>query len=166
MSLQGLVAVEQYLKTSYDPDVEYVDGTLLERNVGDWLHSLIQSNIIFALRTKYPCLKVVPELRSQTAATRFRLPDVAVLREAPDGRYLTAPPLIAIEILSESDRMSAVMEKLHEYDAHGTEIIWVIDPRLHQISAYHAGVLQEISGDTLLTARDEVALTRAEIFQS
>ena len=166
MSLQALVAVDQYLNTCYDPDVEYVDGALLERNVGDWLHSLIQSNIIFALRTKYPYLKVVPELRSQTAATRFRLPDVAVLREAPDGRYLTAPPLIAIEILSESDRMSAVMEKLHEYDAHGTPNIWVIDPRLHQISAYRAGVLQEISGDTLLTARDEVALTRAEIFQS
>ena len=159
------MTVEQYLNTSYDPDVEYVDGTLLERNVGDWLHSLIQSNIISALRTKYPQLKVVPELRSQTAATRFRLPDVAVLREAPDERYLTAPPLIAIEILSESDCMSAVMEKLHEYDAYGTPNIWVIDPRLRQISAFHAGVLKEISGDTLFTARKEIALTRAEIFQ-
>ena len=164
MGLQTLVAVDQYLNTSYDPDVEYVDGTLLERNVGDWLHSLIQSNIIFALRTKYPYLKVVPELRSQTAATRFRLPDVAVLREAPDGRYLTAPPLIAIEILSESDRMSAVMEKLHEYDAHGTPDIWVIDPRLRQISAYHAGVLKGISGDTVFSERKEIALTRVEIF--
>ena len=64
MSLQALVAVDQYLNTCYDPDVEYVDGALLERNVGDWLHSLIQSNIIFALRTKYSHLKVVPELRS------------------------------------------------------------------------------------------------------
>lgn len=88
------------------PDVEYVDGALQKRNVGDLLFSLIQSNIIFALRTRYPQLKVVPELRSQTTATRFRLPDVSVLHGAPDGRYLTASALIAIEILSKADCMS------------------------------------------------------------
>jgi len=98
--------------------------------VGDWLHSLIQSNIIFALRTRYPYLKVVAELRSRTAGTRFRLPDVTVLREAPDGRFLTVPALVAVEILSETDRMSAVMEKLREYEAHGIPNIWIIDPKL------------------------------------
>ena len=49
MSVETLVSVEQYLNTAYDPDVEYVDGILWERNVGDWLHSLIQSNITYAL---------------------------------------------------------------------------------------------------------------------
>ncbi len=38
-----LIAVEEYLNSSYDPDVEFVDGVLVQRNVGDWLHSLIQS---------------------------------------------------------------------------------------------------------------------------
>jgi hypothetical protein len=33
------VSVEEYLNTSYDPDVEFVDGVLVQRNVGDWLHS-------------------------------------------------------------------------------------------------------------------------------
>jgi hypothetical protein len=42
---KSLVAGEEYLSTSYDPDVEYVDGKLMERNLGDWLHSLIQSNV-------------------------------------------------------------------------------------------------------------------------
>jgi len=130
MSVETLVSVEQYLNTFYDPDGEYIDGTLVERNVGDWLHSLIQSNIIFALRTRYPYLKVVAELRSRTAGTRFRLPDVTVLREAPDGRFLTVPALVAVESLSETDRMSAVMEKLREYEAHGIPNIWIIDPRL------------------------------------
>jgi hypothetical protein len=35
----SLVSLEEYLSTSYDPDVEFVDGVLVERNVGDWLHS-------------------------------------------------------------------------------------------------------------------------------
>jgi Uma2 family endonuclease len=165
-SVETLTSVDQYLNTSYDPDVEYVDGTLLERNVGDWLHSLIQSNIIFALRTKYPHLKTVPELRSQTAATRFRLPDVSVLREAPDERFLTAAAFIAIEILSETDRMSAVMEKLHEYEAHGIPNIWVIDPRLRQLSVFRSGALLGINADAICTAGDEVVLTRAAIFES
>ena len=78
-----LVSVEEYLSTAYDPDVEYVDGVLVERNVGDWLHSLIQSNVLFALRRKYPHLKAVPELRSSVTDTRYRLPDVCVLLEAP-----------------------------------------------------------------------------------
>ena len=31
-----LLSVEEYLNTTYDPDVEFVDGVLVERNVGDW----------------------------------------------------------------------------------------------------------------------------------
>jgi Uma2 family endonuclease len=73
-----LVSVDEYLSTSYDPDVEYVDGVLVERNMGDWLHSLIQSNILFALRRKFPHLKVIPELRTSVADARFRLPHEVV----------------------------------------------------------------------------------------
>jgi len=71
-----LVSVEEYLNAQYRPDMEFVDGVLVERNAGDWLHSLIQSNVLFALRRKYPHLKVVPELRSSITNTRSRLPDV------------------------------------------------------------------------------------------
>ncbi|MFN0105761.1 MAG: Uma2 family endonuclease [Bryobacteraceae bacterium] len=166
MSVETLVSVERYLNTCYDPDLEYVDGTRVERNVGDWLHSLIQSNIIFALRTGYPHLKVVPELRSQTTATRFRLPDVTVVWAVPVERYLRRAAFIAVEILSEADRMSAVMEKLHEYEAHGIPNIWVIGPRLQQMSVFHSGTLEGITGDALRSSQAEVELTRAEIFQS
>ena len=54
MSAGTLISVEEYLNTSYDPDVEYVDGVLVERNVGKWLHSLVQRNIILALGRDYP----------------------------------------------------------------------------------------------------------------
>ena len=35
MSVGTLVPLAEYLATAYDPDVEYVDGVLVERNVGD-----------------------------------------------------------------------------------------------------------------------------------
>ena len=34
-----LVSVEKYSHTSYEPEVEYVDGVLEERNVGEWWHA-------------------------------------------------------------------------------------------------------------------------------
>jgi Uma2 family endonuclease len=110
MGVGTSISVEEYLNTSYDPDLEYVDGVLVERNVGDWLHSLVQRNVIVALSRRYPHIYAVPELRSQTTATRFRLPDVCVLLSAPLTRYLIEAAFLAIEILSADDRMTAMME--------------------------------------------------------
>lgn len=159
MGVGMLVSLEEYLSTSYDPDVEYVDGVLIERNVGDWLHSLIQRNLIVAL-SRYPALFAVPEVRSKTRATRFRLPDVSVLLAAPKTRFLVDAAFIAIEILSEDDRMSQVLEKLAEYEAAGVAHIWLTDPRLRTMSAY--------SGRSLATVdrleAGEIVLTAGEVF--
>jgi len=165
MATGTLISVEEYLNTSYSPDMEYVDGELTEIHVGDWLHSLVQSNIIFALRSKYPHLKVLPELRSQVRETRFRLPDVCVLLQAPTGKVLTDAPLIAIEILSEEDRMSRLIEKLAEYATKGTPNIWVFDPRLRKMFRFHANALEEITGDTITTDDRAIELSREEIFR-
>src|SRR5215472_1614409 len=112
MAVETLISVEEYLSTSYDPDMEYVDGVLLERNVGEYLHSLVQSNVVFALRRKYPGIKVLPELRSKVNDTRYRVPDVCVLLANPGTKVLMEAAFIAIEILSEEDRMSRMIEKL------------------------------------------------------
>src|SRR5436305_9400744 len=114
-----LLSVEEYLNTPYHPDLEFVDGVLMERNVGDWLHSLIQSNVLFALRQKYPHLKVVAELRSSVTATRYRLPNVCVQLAAPSTKYLLEAAFVVVEVLSEDDVMSRVIEKLREYADKG-----------------------------------------------
>ena len=162
MSAGTLVSLEEYLNTSYDPDVEYVDGVLVERNLGDWLHSLAQKNIIVALSRKYPRIYAMPELRSRTTATRYRLPDVGVLLAPPQTRYLLDAAFVAIEILSEDDRMSHVLEKLEEYAAHGTPHIWLIDPRLRQTFTFRDNCLAEV--ETLETSDPRLELTRDEIF--
>src|SRR6266567_2353411 len=154
MSVETLIPLEEYLSTSYDPDVEYVDGVLVERNVGDWFHSTVQFNVLFALGSKYPQVYVRPELRSQTRATRYRLPDVCVLLTAPKTKYLLDAAFLAIEILSEDDRMTKVMEKLEEYDRKGVPNIWLIDPRLRTMAVYSKGVLNEVSGDSIATTGD------------
>jgi hypothetical protein len=37
------VSVEEYLGTTYDPDMEYVNGQLVERHVGEYDDSRLQS---------------------------------------------------------------------------------------------------------------------------
>jgi Uma2 family endonuclease len=166
MGVETLISVEEYLSTSYDPDVEYVDGVLVERNVGDWVHSLVQRNIIISLSSKYPRVFAVPELRSKTSETRYRLPDVCVLLDAPRTKYLLDAAFLAVEILSEDDSMSKTMEKLEEYDRKGVSNIWLIDPRLRKVSVYVNGQLSEIRVDRIATTgKPYVELTRDEIFK-
>ncbi|MBZ5621371.1 MAG: Uma2 family endonuclease [Acidobacteriia bacterium] len=165
MDVETLISVEEYLNTSYDPDVEYVDGVLVEPNVGDWLHSLIQSNVVYHLRRKYPNIYAVAELRSQTRTTRYRLPDVCVVLAAPKTKYLLDAAFLAVEILSEDDRMSKTMEKLEEYDQKGVANIWVIDPRLRKMSIYSGGSLSEVRGDVIATSDPRLELTRDDIFR-
>jgi hypothetical protein len=57
------ISVAEYLATSYDPDAEYVDGAIVERNIGEFRHSLAQRNVIVAVRRQDPGLYVMPVLR-------------------------------------------------------------------------------------------------------
>jgi Uma2 family endonuclease len=166
MSVETLISVEEYLSTAYHPDVEYEDGVLVERNVGDWPHSTVQSNLIFALGTRYPHVYVCPVLRSKTRATRYRLPDVCVVLARPTTKYLVDAAFLAIEVLSEDDRMTKTMERLEEFDRKGVPNIWVIDPRLRTMSVYAGGVLNEVRGGRIATNGDpRLELTRDEIFK-
>jgi Uma2 family endonuclease len=62
-------------------------------------------------------------------ATRFRVPDLTVIRAGtPRERILTHPPLLVIEILSPEDRLSRMTERTDEYLDFGIENIWIIDP--------------------------------------
>lgn len=125
------VTVEEYLHTVYEPECDYVDGRLEDRNVGEYDHSLLQTLLahLFMANRKDWGVVALTELRIQMTLTRFRCPDVLVLRaDAPRERILTHPPLIAIEILSPEDRLSRFRVKIDDYVAFGIENIWIIDP--------------------------------------
>ena len=42
--MEQLCPIELYLRTSYHPDREYVDGRIVERNLGEKTHSSIQAS--------------------------------------------------------------------------------------------------------------------------
>src|SRR5579864_5054858 len=103
-----LVSVEEYLSTSYDPDCDYVDGEVLERNLGEQDHSRLQGVLYAYLfnREKQWGIYVFPEQRVQVSRARFRVSDIyAVAGSRPIEQIFTQPPFLCIEILSPEDTM-------------------------------------------------------------
>lgn len=160
-----MLSVEEYLSGEYSPEFEYVDGLLVETNVGDFIHASVKSNLILALCSKYPRVKVLPTLTTRITATRYRLPDICVVLKNPSGRYLEEGPLIAIEVLADADRATLMLEKLKDYSALGATNIWVLDPRTRQMLVFRGNALVEIEGDVIATESPRLELTRDEIFQ-
>ena len=126
------VPVEVYLRSSYEPDAEYVDGRIEERPMGEFDHSSWQDAIQawFRQNVKDWNLRARPELRVRVSATRYRVPDVTVLdRAQPVEQIITIPPVAVFEVLSPEDRLPRLKVKLEDYRAMGIQEIWVIDPR-------------------------------------
>src|SRR5690349_21657268 len=107
------VSVSEYLSTTYSPDREYVDGELVERNVGEYEHSRPQARLVIFLGARETNwgIRVVTEQRVQVKPDRFRVPDVCVvLAVTRIESIFTAPPFVCIEILSKDDTLSTMLE--------------------------------------------------------
>jgi Uma2 family endonuclease len=126
------VPVEVYLRSSYEPDAEYVDGTIEKRPAGEFDHASWQQAILvlFWQHEREWGVNALPALRVRVAATRYRVPDVTVLdRSRPIEQIITRPPLAVFEVLSPEDRLQRLKRKLEDYRTMGIAEIWVIDPQ-------------------------------------
>jgi Uma2 family endonuclease len=132
MPTSELISVSEYLHTAYSPDCDYVDGLVMERNVGEWSHARLQGAIFafFWNRRKEWNIQAAPECRVQVAPTRFRIPDVCViLGQEEQEPILRKPPFISIEVLSSEDRLLRIEERINDYFAFGVPYVWIVDPR-------------------------------------
>jgi Uma2 family endonuclease len=126
-----LVSEESYLHTSYEPDCEFEDGVLIERNVGTIDHGSLQAALTayFFRRRKAWNLHVMTETRVRTRAGKYMIPDLCVVEgPQPVGRVLETPPFLWIEILSPEDHPLRVLRKIQAILESGAPYVWVIDP--------------------------------------
>ena len=139
------IPVEVYLRSSYEPDAEYVDGEIEERPMGEFDHASWQQAIQrwFLEHEQEWNVRVRPELRIQVAPSRYRVPDVTVLdRSLPIEQIITHAPIAVFEILSPEDSMMRVTRKLNDYLAMGIQHIWVIDPGTKKTWRYYDNELK------------------------
>ena len=165
MATGDLVSVREYLSTSYRPDCDYVDGVVVERNLGEYDHARLQGALIvyFEARRKQWSLRAVPEQRVQVSPTRFRVPDVCVVKGEPAEQIFRTPPFICIEILSRDDRLSEMQQRVQDYLQFGVPHVWILDPATRK--AYRSTVEALTEVNELRTADPEIVVPLQALFE-
>jgi Uma2 family endonuclease len=162
-----LTSLDAYLRSSYKPDVDFVDGELEERNGGKYEHGKMQSLIasLFTLHEDAWQTDAVVEQRIRVSPTRVRVCDVAILHaDAPHEEVTATPPLLCIEILSPEDRLSRAKLVLADYLAMGVSNLWLIDPIRRVAYTFDATGLHEADTNCLTVPNTPIRLDLTAFF--
>jgi Uma2 family endonuclease len=163
------LSLEEYLRTSYRPDCEFVDGELEEKNLGERERSILQAALsawFFNRRAEWKIV-VMSEQRTRVSATRVRLPDLCLISaEAPRESVTLTPPLLAIEILSPEDRLPRVLIRLNDFLRMGVENLWLLDPIDRNAFIYTKDGLRLADGPRLTIPDSPIYLDLPEIFSA
>jgi Uma2 family endonuclease len=124
---------------------ELIDGTLVEKPVG-----LFESRIaskLSAYLTMYVDSHDLGGVSGEASTLRMsstgrvRLPDIAFISKARDPASWKAVPTVspdlAVEVLSEGNTKAEMQQKLREYFASGTRLVWFVEPRDRTVAVYH-----------------------------
>ena len=165
MSTTVLVPLSEYLSTIYDPDCDYVEGILEERNVGEMSHGAAQTMLAAYVLYKLRGFWAVVEVRAQIKADLFRIPDVTIVRGGmPSERIFTAPPEVAVEVLSPEDRPAAIQRKIDDYLAFGVACVWVINPETRRAWIHTKDGSREATDGVLRNPAGDLEIPLSAVF--
>jgi Uma2 family endonuclease len=142
-----LISLEEYLNTNYEPDLEYVDGQLVERNGGKWDHGrlIMLLGMWFGRHEDEWGIQTASDVRTRVSRTRVRLPDVLLVGQSAQPPVIEVPPVLCIEILSEGDTVAATKRKCEEYRVMGSQGVWIINPMNRTGLHWTDGCWREVS---------------------
>jgi Uma2 family endonuclease len=133
--------------------------------LGTCLHSGFLIRELWTIGRRHG-LFTVPEQRVQVRRDRFRVLDVCVVSESPDGtfgrRIVTQPPYLCVEILSPEDSAVETLEKVREYLGFGVKWVWVIDPVSRCGQVHSSDSVARAEDGIFATDLFSVDLSRAE----
>jgi Uma2 family endonuclease len=169
MSSATLVSVQEYLAASFDPDRDYVDGELQERNLGERPHGRTQGRLFAFLFQREGQWGICPivEQRVQVSPTRFRVPDQCVfLASDPVEPIVRHAPFLCVEILSREDTVIRLNERISDYFQMGVRYVWVLDPLARRAFCYTPGEMHEVLDGMLRTNDPEIVVPLEEVFEA
>jgi Uma2 family endonuclease len=161
------VSVEEYLHSDPQPDVDYVDGVLEERLVGEIDHSALQGTLYasFLAHVKEWQIRVSIEARVQVAQTRFRIPDVCILPASwQHTQIVRQPPLLCLEVKSPSYTLKREMARAQDYLRMGVAEVWIFDPETRTAYVLRGDEMTEQREGVLRLAGTAIALDLVALF--
>lgn len=146
-----LVSAEEFARIPDDDHrYELVEGRVVRMSPPGARHAVLVTGIASLLKQHADAhgLGVVMSSGGFTidrGPDTVREPDVAFVSQVripgtgvPETFWEGAPDL-AVEVVSPSDRRLAVIRKVDQYLARGVRLVWVVDPRLMNVTVYRAG---------------------------
>jgi Uma2 family endonuclease len=122
------MSYDEYRALSPDLRAEWVDGEVVMTPSPSWRHQQAARRVANVLEAALPGLHVVEAVTVVLPGGRERIPDVTVVAALPTGEHVEEVPLIAVEVLSPSNRAEDTVRKSTEYLAAGVTQYWLIDP--------------------------------------
>ncbi|MGI4757974.1 MAG: Uma2 family endonuclease [Janthinobacterium lividum] len=163
------IPVSAYMESVFRPDVDYVDGELEERNVGEVDHATLQKMILLALTAleEEGGFYSLQETRVQTSATRFRIPDVCVIPadRIPD-RIIQEPPMLCVEVLSPRDDVMRMQQRCMDYIRMGVPEVWIFDPGTETAYVMRGDSMVERKAGILTVPGKDLQLTIEDLFEA
>lgn len=114
--------------------------------------SRILGNYAISRRSGYVCTNDAGVIAGRDPDS-VRGPDITFYEDDQtaadmERQYATIPPLLAIEVVSPSDRINEVMLRVRQLVGRGVKVVWVVDPEARDVSVCEAGQQpQLVSGD-------------------
>jgi Uma2 family endonuclease len=155
MTTEELEAIPDDGRERWLIDGELREGGMTRRNRG---HSLIEANVTYLLK-RWRDQQRPPRGQVLVGEAGLRLsrnPDTTV---GVDVAYISAEtstansndeslvdgiPVLAVEILSPSDKHEEIKEKIETYLRHGTQLVWIVDPAFQTITVYRPESLPQM----------------------
>lgn len=160
-------SINEYLHTSYRPDVDYVDGELQDRLWGEFPHSAVRTELLSMLRVRCEPfgMKVLPSIRVRVSLTRIRIADVAVLKAAwRKTQIIEEAPALCIEVVEPQDDMERVQGRCRDFLKMGVPEVWIFDPEERTVFVVTDGRTTEQRTGTLQLDGTEVQVNLEALF--
>ena len=163
MSSTTLLTLEQFEQLPEDGvRYELRDGELVRMGNARSGHERTKFRILrclFAYILQHPIGEVYPESSFALSPSRVCIPDVSFLRgelvaKADPSHIFLCPPDLAIEVVSESESVLELRQKIQEYLDSGSQAVWAFYPKVRVIAVYDKAGVKELRGDQILEAPD------------
>jgi Uma2 family endonuclease len=150
-----LMTAEDLLALGSDFHGELVRGRLVEMAPASWKHGQIGLRVGVLLGTFVQQNKLGIVVAAETGFILARDPDVV---RAPDAAFISAarvaaadehgfftgPPDLAVEVLSPSDKVFDVDEKIADFLTAGCRAVWIINPKQESLTVYRPGQAPQV----------------------
>ena len=152
------MTLEEFLESDFE-GYEYIKGELIPMAPASVEHGKISAKLTIYLGThvhenRLGCIAVSGT--GFKVGERALIPDIAFISTdripADSSKASPVPPDLAVEVVSPSDTLNRIQEKVFAYLEAGTQLVWLLEPRSKTVTVYRSE-----TDITLLTRNDTLS---------